>query len=130
MLGSLTLAVEPVYLVKEGGAGTGMSLPVLAAGFGGFLVVLAACWALYALKVRARRDLVEHAFVVLCRGMRVPRSARGLVRRLAQCHGHASPVALLLSEHAMRSAVRDFERGSLSAADKRSIERLRLGFGL
>ena len=99
-----TLGIEPVRLVKgdETSAWAAEAWMVVAS-----MVVLLVAISGVVLMVRARRgrDDRESAFRALASGLGLSGDARGLLRRLAAAHGAASPVALLLSDHALRQAV-------------------------
>ena len=76
-------------------------LPAAAAA-GALLLVLVALMVWRRMKPK---DPGEAAFDAIARALRLSRAERLLVRELAAAHGRAAPVALLLSEHALREAM-------------------------
>ncbi|HYE61293.1 MAG TPA: hypothetical protein VD997_04795 [Phycisphaerales bacterium] len=124
-----TLGIEPVRLVKgdETSAWAAEAWMVVAS-----MVVLLVAISGVVLMVRARRgrDDRESAFRALASGLGLSGDARGLLRRLAAAHGAASPVALLLSDHALRQAVVGVKGAGLPRAERRALERLRADLGL
>lgn len=69
-----------------------------------------------------RRDPLERAFVLCAARARLGRRARRAVRTLAQAIGQA-PVALLLSEHALREAERRVMPGAIGPGEVALIRR-------
>lgn len=87
----------PVELAEHGAVTT--SLVALAAAC---VLALAALWVWRRMKPT---DPGEAAFTAISRSLGLTRADRLLVRELAAAHGAATPVALLLSEHALKEAV-------------------------
>lgn len=122
-------ATGPVRLFT-GEEPAGFPVWVLPVVFGSVAVLALGTWGWVAWRARAASDTNEHAFVVLARSMRLGRSGRRLLRRLAFHHGSASPLGLLMSEHALRSALSKFEASGPGRRDQRTVERVRRSFGL
>jgi hypothetical protein len=125
MLGSL----EPVQLFT-GEEPARFPVWVLPAVFGIAAALALGTWAWMAYRSRLAGDVNEHAFLALARSMRLGRGGRKLLRRLAFYHGSASPLGLIMSEHALRSALERFEASNPNRRDLRTAEQLRRALGL
>lgn len=124
----VTLATEPVYLVKgDAEPALWWLQPALIAV--GAVVVVAAALLLF-IRARRGRDDREAAFRALAGRLGVSRATRGLLRKLAGAHGSASPVALLLSDHALRTAAAAIDGDSLPRSERRALEGLRAHLGM
>jgi hypothetical protein len=121
---------EPLRIVKGGDPGAAPLDWWVAAVCGAIAVATLAAAVAYAVRARQAKDAREEAFRRTARSLGVSRRVSRLVHRIAQSHGAASPVALLVSEHAMRTAIAAFERNGLTAADGKLLTRLRRDLGL
>jgi hypothetical protein len=120
----------PVHLVK-GDEPTGGAAGWLTVCLVGAVAVSAVLWwALNLHRARIGRDEQDYSFRRVARKLGLPAPMCRLIRRLAQAHGSASPVALLISEHGLRTAISAFERGTTSTGDQKQLERLKRDFGL
>ncbi len=127
----MVLAVHgPVQLFTGAEAAPAFPVWVLPAVFGGVAVLALATWAWVAYRARAAGDVNEHAFRTLARSMRLGRNAKQMIRRLAFHHGTASPLGLLMSEHALRTALEAFERTGPGKRDQRTVETVRRVFAI
>jgi hypothetical protein len=122
----MVLGVQgPVRLITGAEAAPAFPVWVLPAVFGGVAVLALATWAWVAYRARAAGDVNEHAFRCLARSMRLGRAAKQMIRRLAFHHGSASPLGLLMSEHALRTAVEAFQKTDPGKRDQRVLETVR-----
>ena len=127
----LTLAVDgPVHLVTGEEPASTFPLWVLPAIFGAVALIALQTWAFVAYRARVAGNDNEYAFRALARRLKLGRGHCTLIRRLALVHGAASPVALLLSDHALRSALASFESSSPSKRDAKIAASLRTAFAL
>jgi hypothetical protein len=120
----------PVQLITGAEAAPAFPVWVLPAVFGGVAVLALATWAWVAYRSRAASDVNEHAFGRLARSMGLGRGAKQLIRRPAFHHGAASPLGLLMSEHALRTALANFEKTTPGKRDQRAAESLRRAFSI
>jgi hypothetical protein len=90
----------------------------------GLIVAIAlAAWAVIAYRAALEKNPAEHAFRRLARRLRIPPRHTSLLRRLAtevQC----APVALLISDHALRAAALCFERTGPGKRDQANLKSL------
>lgn len=128
--GLLTLAVERVDLITGNEAKATFPLWVLPAVFGAVGLIALQTWAFVAYRSRVSGNDNEYAFRALARSLKLGRTQRNLVRKLALTHGAASPVGLLLSDHALKVALAGFESGTVSKREAAAVEGLRKSFGL
>ena len=120
----ITLAVDgPVRLmtgnepVARAGA---MAWWVLPAFLVGAVVLALLTWFVIDRRARVERSPAEYAFRALSLRMGMGAWRATLLRKLAAAHGTATPVSLLLSNHALGMAAAEFEK----TADARSIKKL------
>jgi hypothetical protein len=80
-------------------------------------------WTVVARRRAVERRPSEHAFRGLARRMRVSARHEAIIRRLASC-AQCAPVALLVSEHALRAAASCFEKTGPSKRDTALVREL------
>ena len=131
MMPSLLAQVGPVGIVtSDEPARPGFPVWILAALLGVVAVVSVLTWLLVLYRNRVASNPGEYAFRALSLRLAFTPGQRSLLRRLSGIHGSASPVGLLLSDHALRAAVGRFEQGTVSGRDKRRLAWLKTSFGL
>jgi hypothetical protein len=80
-------------------------------------------WALFARRLAVKRQSAEHAFRALARRLRLPPRHAAIIRKLASC-AQCSPVALLVSDHALQAAAMCFEKTGPSKRDAALLRQL------
>jgi len=87
------------------------------------ILVTVAAWLITVRSAHIGANAAEYAFRALARRQRVSASRQRLLRRLAAC-AHTSPVALLISDHALVAAMLCFERTNPGTRDLTAIKQL------
>ncbi len=108
----------PAAGVEPGGALVFVGVAIVAAGV---LVVAHLRWLWH-----RRLSPSERAFRRLARWRGVRPRRRRVVRELAKAHGEAEPVALLVSDHAMRTAIERYRERAEAHAEIKSEDLAKL----
>jgi hypothetical protein len=90
---------------------------------GAVITVALFIWFLIDRAERIDRDPAEYAFRAMARRLHTPQRHADLLRRLANC-AHTTPVALLVSDHALRAAALCYEQTNPPKRDKAALKQL------